>query len=175
MPGCIHFKHVYTLAKRHKMPCVLIILKRPAYFMLFNITLTESISLRRSRFSTNSMVCVPLRVQMCIYVHVCEHSEEVNVVKLQQGCFRQNSVPEGTRAITHNSPALIGCIQLLYWKLSSFCCPQVAITSHLPFSSHCFATYMFARLHTDTLTATASLICECFSTQAHIFIHLKDR
>lgn len=69
-----------------------------------------------------------------VHVLVCGQLKEMKVLKLQQGCFPQNSAPEGTRAITHNSPALIGCIQLLYWKLSSFCRPQVPITLHLPFS-----------------------------------------
>lgn len=99
---------------------------------------------------------MPLSVLVCVYAHVCEQLEDVKVVKLQQGCFRQNSGPEGSRAITHNSPALIGCIQLLYWKLSSFCCLQVAITSHLPFSSYCFATHvcMLTHRHTDSCSFT---------------------
>ena len=102
---------------------------------------------------------------MCVNVHVCEHPEEVQAVKLQQGCFRQNSAPEGTRAITHNSPALIGCIQRLYWKLSSFCRPQVPITSHLPFSSHCFATQVCMVTHRRTDS--------CFFTEMPMLLHVN--
>lgn len=101
--------------------------------------------------------CVRLCVCRCALMYMFPRiSKEVKAVKLQQGCFRQNWAPKGSRAITHNSPALIGCIQPLYWKLSSFCRPQVPITSHLPFSSCCFATH--TRPHANTQTRRLLLL-----------------
>lgn len=100
-----------------------------------------------------NLLCVCLLIVcLCLY-----NSSGSKGSEAQARLFSTEFSPEGTRAITQNSLALIGCIQLLYRKLSYFCRPQVPITLHLPFSSHCFATHTSTCSDTDNRTAAPSL------------------
>lgn len=109
------------------------------------------------------VLLVPLSMPVCVYAHVwgCEGSEA------PAGLFSTEFSPEGTGAITHNSPALIGYIQLLYWKLSSLCRLQVPITSHLPFSSHYFATHVYMLTHRHTHSCSFTYVTHIYVCDRH--------